>query len=305
MGSRITMVLAVLFLFGAIAAGYWGLVLSRPPEEPKAPPVVSAPASQVAAAVDDETRQAVVVLRRDVAANVPLTEQDLSVERLQVAPAGSFQRIDQVLGRSSWRNLGAGTWLEESSFEAGGPLARMIHPGERALALAVDEVVGAAGLIQPGDYVDVLLYLREEGRNPQASAQVVLPALRLLSVGQLLGVANDGRPAEVVDPRIREDQRRNMARNVVLAVPEALASQLLLAAQAGTLRLAVRSAEEKRLERYWADPLAVDSGVASASRELYHFSQLAQVQPSAPVRASSPSRPMEIIRGAQSSRQTP
>lgn len=306
MGSRITMILAGLFLIGAIVAGYWGIVLSRAPDAPATlPPAAVAPTSAVVGNAAEELRKPVVILRRDVAAFAPLTDEDLLVERLQVAPAGSFQTLEQVRGRSSWRNLTAGTWLEASSFDAGGPLARMIHPGERALAVAVDEVVGAAGLIRPGDYVDVLLYLREENSNPQASAQVLLPALRLLSVGQQLGLGNDGMPLDGLDAKAREEQRKNMARTVVLAVPEALASQLLLAAQAGSLRLAVRSAEEKRLAQYWADPLAASSNVASASRDLYRFSQLTLAPAGTPVQVRSAPREMEIIRGAQSSRHIP
>ena len=42
---------------------------------------------------------------------------------------------------------------------------------ERFGSVRGDEV-GAAGQLRPGDYVDVLLYLREDNLNPQASAQV-------------------------------------------------------------------------------------------------------------------------------------
>jgi pilus assembly protein CpaB len=307
--SRITIILAGFFLVGALLAGYWGLVLSRPPAEPVAAPVAAPQAMVVQQVVDkagDETRQPVVVLRREVAPYTPLTADDLLVERLQVAPADSFQTIEQVLGRSSWRTLAAGTWLDQGSFEAGGPLARMIRPHERALALAIDDVIGAAGQLSPGDYVDVLLYLREENNNPQASAQVVLPALRLLSVGKQLGLANDGQPAQPpLDEKARQELQRTPARTVVLAVPEALASRLLLAAQAGSLRLAVRSAEEQRLARYWADPQGSAKEVDWANRELYRFSQLAQTPVAKPVASVSAPRGMQIIRGNQSSQPTP
>lgn len=307
MSSRITMILAVLFLLGALLAGYWGLMLSRTPEAPAtAAPVPTNPEQPMAQVIEagaDELRKPVLVIRRDVAAYTPLTAEDLSVERLLVAPAGSFQRPEQVLGRTSWRALAAGTWLEESSFEAGGPLARMIHPGERALAVAVDEVIGAAGQLRPGDYVDVLLYLREDNANPQASAQVAVPALRLLSVGEQLGPTIDGKPMEPgVDAK---EQRRAMARTVVLAVPQALASRLLLAAQAGSLRLAVRSAEEKRLASYWADPQAAAPELASANRDLYRFSQLAITPATAPATGGAPQHEMQIIRGPQASAPTP
>jgi len=81
MSSRITIILAGFFLLGALLAGYWGLALSRSPSEPLASPV-PAPVEQVAQDAADELRKPVVVLRRDVAAYVPLTADDLVVERL-------------------------------------------------------------------------------------------------------------------------------------------------------------------------------------------------------------------------------
>lgn len=307
MSSRLTMILAGLFLLAALLAGYWGLRLSRPPEPapaPLTPPGEAAiPAAVVPAAPPEPPRSPIVVLRRAVAANTPLSEEDVLLERLQVVPAGAFQQLDQVLGRSSTRPLAAGSWLDESSFQAGGPLARMIRPHERAVAVAIDDVIGAAGQLRPGDYVDVLLFLREENNNPQASAQVVLPALRVLSVDQQTGLANDGRPAQSAEEqKARRDQQSiasNPVRTVGLAVPEALASRLMLAAQAGTLRLAVRSADEPLLAGYWSGQDASPQ-LETANRNLYRFSQLSQVPLASQAAAAAAGAPtMQIIRGAQ------
>ncbi|HDS1735833.1 Flp pilus assembly protein CpaB [Pseudomonas sp. BP8] len=301
MSSRLSMILAGVFLLAALLAGYWGLTLSRPPAPVAPAPTAEAAAQPVAAPapiqLDEPRRSPLVVLRRDVAANTPLGEDDVLIERLQVVPEGAFATLEQVLGRSSARPLLKGAWLDENSFQAGGPLARMIRRHERAVALAVDEVIGAAGQLRPGDYVDVLLFLREENNNPQSSAQVVLPALRVLSVGEQTGLANDGRPAQTAEEQQAYRQSGNATRTVALAVPEALASRLMLAAQAGSLRLAVRSADEQLLAGYWANPQAKPQ-VESANRELFRFSQLSQV-PMAKTVATGAAPGMQIIRGAQ------
>lgn len=315
MNSRFTMGMAGLLLVGAILVGYWGLVLSQQPapvtetvSQPAAPVVVE----KVVATAEDQTRQPVVVLVRDVPPFVPLTAADLALEKLRSAPAGSLSSIEQAIGRTPWRPLSAGTWLSDDSFEAGGPLARMIRSNERALAVAVDEVIGAAGQLSPGDYVDVMLFLRQDTTNLQHSAQIVVPAMRVLSVGEQLGLTNDGKPASPTAStaeKLKQDQRRAAARTVVLAVPEQLLSRLMLATQVGTLRLAVRSSEERRLTRYWAGENASSANLHATNSHLFQFTQLALGSASKGLARNDTVATLhpgiEVIRGNQASQQTP
>ena len=317
MNSRAILGLAGLSLVGAVIAGYWGFTLSR---QPAAAPVVAqtgivtpaAATPQAAAPQEEDTRQPVVVLLHDVAPFVQITAADVAVEKLRTAPAGSLTRLDQAIGRTPWRSLRAGTWLSDESFEAGSKLARMIRSDERALAVSVDEVINAGGQLAPGDYVDVLLFLRMDAINPQPSAQLVVPALRVLGVGEQLGLTNDGQPTSLAysnDEKLKQEQQRANARTVLLAVPAPLLSRLLLATQAGVLRLAVRSADEKRLARYWAGERDSATNLTNANRELIQFNQLAMTAPPKPVVASVPVAPrkssVEVIRGNELTQQTP
>ncbi|CAI8883911.1 Flp pilus assembly protein CpaB [Pseudomonas fluorescens] len=311
MNSRVTMGLAAVLLLGAIVVGYWGLMLSRQPapvaQVPAAPAVAM---EKTLAAAEDQTRQPVVVLLHDVPPFTPLTAADVAVEKLRSAPAGSLSSVEQAVGRTPWRHLSAGTWLNDESFQAGGSLARMIHSDERALTVAVDEVIGAAGQLIPGDYVDVLLYLRQDASNLQQSAQIVVPAMRVLGVGEQYGLTNDGQPATPAlsaDEKLKQDQRRIAARTVVLAVPEQLLSRMMLATQVGTLRLAVRSSEEQRLAKYWAGETQSPAHVDNANSQLFQFTQLALgAAPKAPAAGGhGGARPMEVIRGNQLSQQAP
>src|SRR5690606_41964567 len=130
-------------------------------------------------------------------------------------------------------DLAARTLWNEASFETGGPLQRRIRPHERGLALQVDEVTSAGGHIQPGDFVDVLLSLRASGSDGERTAQVVVPALRLLSLGSSLGADRTGEP--LVDPPPADEQaarsarRPEAARTAVLAVHEPLLTGFMLA----------------------------------------------------------------------------
>jgi pilus assembly protein CpaB len=92
----------------------------------------------------------------------------------------------------------------------------------------------------------------------------------------------------------------------VLAVPEQLLSRLMLASQAGTLRLAVRSADERLLSQYWAGESDAPGKLQSANRDLYQFTQLAFAQAPKKVAQSAPHRTgVEVIRGNQATQQTP
>ena len=87
----------------------------------------------------------------------------------------------------------------------------MIRPDERALAVAVDEVINAGGQLTPGDYVDVLLFLRMDNLNLQPSAQLAIPALRVLGVGEQLGLTNDGQPSSPPRATMKNSGRSNSA----------------------------------------------------------------------------------------------
>ncbi|MCU1751442.1 Flp pilus assembly protein CpaB [Pseudomonas sp. 6D_7.1_Bac1] len=314
MNSRVTMSLAGLLLFGAVIVGYWGLVLSRQPAavtDPVATPVTGAVEKTVTSA-EDQTRHPVVVLVHDVLPFTPLAAADLALEKLRHAPAGSLSSLDQAVGRTPWRHLSAGTWLSNDSFEAGGPLARMIHSDERALAVAVDEVIGAAGQLIPGDYVDVLLFLRQDATNVQQSAQIVIPAMRVLGVGEQFGLTNDGKPASPAtssDEKLKQDQRRLAARSVVLAVPDQLLSRMMLATQVGTLRLAVRSSEEQLLAKYWAGERDSSTHLSATNSQLFQFNQLALGSAQRTIVSASPVQVSRhrigVIRGNQVTQQTP
>src|SRR3972149_3283655 len=76
------------------------------------------------------------------------------------------------------------------------PLAYVVSGGPRAVAIQVDTVIGASGLIRPGDYVDVILTVRVEGGQTDAEggvfleggrdqiAQTILQNAQVLSIDQ-------------------------------------------------------------------------------------------------------------------------
>lgn len=244
MNSKVLMVFAGLLLLGAVVVGYLGISLSKP-----AQPVarVEQPSAALPAEVDKLQRTPVVVVTHDLPALAVLAPNDLRLEYLQTAPAGSFAKVEAAVGQRVWVAVAAGSILSAAITEPGGPLARTIRPDERAMAIAVDEVIGGGGFVLPGDYVDVMLFVSDQrGGERDLSAQVVLPGVRVLTYGEQIAVSRDGQAQAPADGK---DKEKKVPRTAVLAVPAESVARLMLASQAGSLRLAVRSKDEQLYEK--------------------------------------------------------
>lgn len=120
------------------------------------------------------------------------------------------------------------------SANAPGFLAAALKPGMRAVSLQVDDVSGNAGLIQPGDYVDMILTQRivdDNGlvvRERQIVSETVVERARVIAVG-----SSFRRDADGSEP-IR-------ARTVTFEVQPGAAEAITVASQLGTISLALRS----------------------------------------------------------------
>jgi pilus assembly protein CpaB len=128
---------------------------------------------------------------------------------------------------------------------APGFLAAALKPDMRAISVAIDDVSGNAGLIQPGDYVDVLLTqtLGESAKNTAEAgraveSETVVNRVRVLAVGSAFQ-----RPKE------NAAQADTRARTVTFEVTPRTAQVIAVATHLGTLSLALRSfATEDRHE---------------------------------------------------------
>ncbi len=118
-----------------------------------------------------------------------------------------------------------------------GFLAAVLSPGMRAVTVGVDAVSGTAGLIWPGDRVDVILTETIPDRTAppgrQVAAETVLADVRVIAIDQRL-----------VEGATPDDAGgKGGARTVTLEVSAAQAERIAVATKLGHLSLAVRAAE--------------------------------------------------------------
>jgi pilus assembly protein CpaB len=117
-----------------------------------------------------------------------------------------------------------------------GFLAAVLQPGMRATTVGVDAVSGTAGLIWPGDHVDVLLtQVTDDQTLPaahRASAETVLGDVRVIAIDQQLMQGATGNGSD-----------QGTTHTVTLEVTEGQAKRVALAARLGHLSLIVRAAD--------------------------------------------------------------
>ncbi len=222
MQSRTVRNLAIAMIVVALGLGLFALRLVRDLKD-------SASDAEVADPREDLPR--VVVAIAAIEQGKSVSADALSLEAVSLVPDGSFQKIDDVIGRKVYQAVGQGEPLLSRHFRPPGPVASRIKSGERAIAVKVDGVIGLGGFIQPDDRVDVLLYLARDQREiSDTQARVLLENIRVLAYGANLErrEQDDG------------DDNTNDARTAVLAVPETDVDRLMLGASKGSLRLALR-----------------------------------------------------------------
>lgn len=321
MDSRITMALAGVLFVGALLAGYWGLSMSRSGAEvPQAP--VTASVLQDPNDPDAAKPLTKVLAAKDIPAYATLKAEDLTEQPATAADADAVQDVASLVGKTVWTAIPSGAQVREAMLEPGGALSSMIRPHERAVAVAVDEVIAAGGHLAPGDFVDVLVYLRASSsmEGEEDTAQVVISAARLLSYGPLIGPNAGSYKKPAAEGEAPQDAEINVAqiRSAVIAIPAELSSKFMLASQAGQVRLSVRSKQEKLHEHYERGELhssaqpapvvamsALTGFVKPAPAKLMPAQMMPYAQapqppaakPSAPARPRGPS--VEVIRGTQ------
>ena len=154
MSSLSKIIAGVLLAAGLVLAFVAWRLASAPssPPQPVAPVAASAPAPQ-----EPVKFYPVVVAAKAIPAGTRIAPDMLEVAKWQVALSGGFPAADLLTGAIVRTDVAVGDPILPSMLAHG--MASLLQPGERALAVAVDEVSGGGNRILPGDFVDVFFML--------------------------------------------------------------------------------------------------------------------------------------------------
>ena len=231
---NLTKIIAAILVLLALALGGYAWLLSRQPP----PPVAAAPSAATAKTAQAQTFP-VVVAAKPLPAGQAIPADALRIERLTINPVGAFQETAPLAGRVPVIDLGEGSPLLEGQLVSG--LALRVAEGERAVAIKADEIMGVGNKVQPGDFVDVFLMLKSDGKDiDRSQARLLLSRKRVLAYGS---ASVDGLPSKMDKNggAQQQAQRTEAARTVVLAVPVDDINRLTLAENSGRLLLALRN----------------------------------------------------------------
>jgi len=144
-----------------------------------------------------------------------------------LTPDGFFNTIEEVVGKVSTTKIARGEILVAERFRvhsAGSTLAALVDENMRAVTVRVDDVVGVAGFLLPGNTVDVLSSRKIP--NKRAITETILKNIKVLAVDQQ-ATAEENEPVIV--------------RAVTLEMLPKQAEALFRARTEGTIQLTLRN----------------------------------------------------------------
>jgi len=189
---------------------------------------------QKARAMQDLETQLVAVAKADMPWTTVLTKDMVTTAPYLKKSLADGYIADPaaVSGRTLLYPIKAGEPIFESRLSPtdmkGGGVAAVISPQRRAMAVKVDKIVGVAGFIHPGNRVDVLVTLSQQGKVPTPVTKTVLENVLVLTVGPEVETPGKQEKPAPVDV-------------ITLEVTPAEGEKLALAANQGKLQLALRN----------------------------------------------------------------
>ena len=211
----------------------------------------------------------VVVAAKDIPAGALLEKASLELREWPAVaiPSEAIGSLTAVEGRVTRVPVFAGEAIVPGRLARQGTapgLEARITPGMRAMSVRINDVAGLSGLVQPNSRVDVLVSLREGGREAEEVSKLFLENMRVLSMGSRTTRDDTGDPTP--------------ATTATLEVTPAQAEKLAVAMRQGMIQLVLRGFDDTDSTR---------TKGASSSEVL---AQLREAKPK-PVLAEAPTRP--------------
>ena len=184
---------------------------------------------------------------RDIAVGETITPSLVRTAAGDINRNPTIATPGEVIGKVATRAIPAGTLIDRTMIDARTKLAIRVPVGMRAMSIETTAEIAVAGLIRPGDSVDVqAVYPGEDAiagtrGTGRSHAKTLLQLVPVLAVGELLLGTNAAKASNTNN----DNALTSAARTVTLALTPAQVSILSLAKHVGTLSLSLRNPDDK------------------------------------------------------------
>jgi pilus assembly protein CpaB len=178
--------------------------------------------------------QAIYVAMTDIPLGEPLTAAMIQLEEWPKdrVPYGAILKLEEIEGRMPRQPLYKGEPILAAKLidpkRDQGVASSNIAPGYSAFSIRVDMESGASNLIQPGDRVDVLVFLPTSPGVPQTTVKTILKDVTVFAVNEQISRTTD------------QGETTVSAKTVTLQVTPEDVEKLMLAKNLGRMALSLR-----------------------------------------------------------------
>ncbi|MDD5465662.1 MAG: Flp pilus assembly protein CpaB [Candidatus Omnitrophica bacterium] len=198
------------------------------------------------------TMGVVLVAKREIPVQTPITAEDLTFKQVPVEyiQPGAVTSLEQVIGQIASGPIGAEEQILSTKLlppgNVGKTLSEITPEGKRAVTVSVDNLSSIAGLLKPGDYVDIFaLIALPKKATPQAKEE---PGPRLISLFQGIQVLAMGNELVISKNKTKESSTAAAAQTVTFALTPQEAALLSFVQEHGKIKLALRSSQDTKVE---------------------------------------------------------
>ncbi|MCA9489658.1 MAG: Flp pilus assembly protein CpaB [Myxococcales bacterium] len=194
-----------------------------------------------AARQQHEARVMVAVASRDIYPGLPIDETDLYALQMspEYVPEGVFLSPDHLVGRMARERILANELVRGErlvDLERGGGLNAVVPRGLRAMSVSLTDGRALSGLLQPGNYVDVVFTVPRRGDGTaDDETTTLLQGVYVLGVDSRMGQEDAEEAARA---------RGHHSPTVTLLVDPTDAERLAHATTLGEIRLTLRHAQD-------------------------------------------------------------